>query len=114
MFTYWFATPFLLKMVHENICIWRERESERERERESICVITVVPLHMYRYFVKKKKKGPRFKYLDMIVRIYLLQLKPNETLFHRNKESKSMLLLDILPIYAGLVQTTCFLKMSMC
>ena len=29
-------------------------------------------------------------------------------------ESKSMLLLDILPIYAALVQTTRFLKMSMC
>ena len=27
-------------------------------------------------------------------------------------ESKSVLLLDILPIYAGFVQTTCMLKMS--
>ena len=79
------------KMVHKNICNLRERERERERER------AWAGLHVQwsrenpsRYICTDilLNKALIFEYLDMIVRIYLSQLKPNETLFSRNKRIK--------------------------
>ena len=82
MFSYWFATPVKwYTKISLSLSLSRERERERERDRQRERKHwrdymyrdqgKIRPVIYVQIFCKNK--APIFKYLNMIVRIYLLQ-----------------------------------------